>query len=451
MDVNFRDESDKIAGRYGAYPESQRVATPDSRKTSTGQIGHYRSRFHPHVWQRGEKLEANQSILINFHPPIEEVAVTFLLSSYVAESHFDYLPSVYKDAISDGPLMTCIRAVGLVGVSQDSGQLDLMNMARRQYTYALRTTNAALQSPEKAVLDETLAAVMLLSLFETVSHDDQEPSEKWTSHVDGALTLLTCRGPQQFQSPLGRALFMQISNNIRVSCVQNRRRIPAGLLSLTAQASPFLDTANPASRFSAIVEAFTDLRAAVDDGGITEPASRVRLAQEIDDECLSLALDMPDGWLYDVAYTNTHDIAIFRTEYHIYKTHRIAQMWNTIRMTRLLLNEMIWGNLATALPNCSWLRDPPAQIARNMAEEILASLPQFTQFSPNGSKLYSPTLASSCFLLWPLEVVGTSPLSTPPMRAYVINRLRYMGIQMKVRQALGVAEKLEQGSLSQDW
>ncbi len=124
-------------------------------------------------------------------------------------------------------------------------------------------------------------------------------------------------------------------------------------------------------------------------------------------------------------------------------------MWNTIRMTRLLLNEMIHESLAKVrsdsgcdtIPNYSSLRDHHAKLARDIAMEILASVPQFTQFSPNRTKLFPPTVASICFLIWPLEVVGTSALSTWPMRVYVMSRSRYMGAQMNIRQALDVAEK----------
>jgi Fungal specific transcription factor domain len=357
--------------------------------------------------------------------------------------------------------MTCIHAVGLASLAYDSKRPEVMEMARCQYSHALRTTNAALQTPKRAILDETLASVMLLGLFEVVAHESEEPSDKWASHVNGALTLLVHRGPQQFKSALGRALFMQISSSIRVSCVQQMLRIPSSLIALTTQASPFLDSDNPVSRFSAITEAFTDLRTAIETGRITEPTAVVRFAREVDNQALTLSSEMPLDWAYDVAYTNRGGDEVFGNKYHIYKDHRTAQMWNTIRMTRLLLNQMIHEHLIkVASLNKSYdntldfssLCDHVAKVARDMATEILASVPQFTRFSPGGSTtLFSPTVASSCFLIWPLEVAGTSSLSTEPMRLYVINRLRYMGNQMNVRQALGVVEKLEQGILSQDW
>lgn len=394
----------------------------------------------------------------SLHQPIEYIAATFLLSSYIIDSHFEYLPTLSKIAMTGGPLTACIRAVGLASISHHSGRPEMMDVGRRQYTHALRITNKALQSPEKAVLDETLASVMLLALFELVAHQDEESSDKCTSHVNGALALLIYRGPTQFRSPIGLLLFHQISSSIKVSCVQRRLRVPSDLAVLNAQASPFLDAANPVSRFSAITEAFTDLLVAIENNQITELACLVRLANEVDNEVRLLALDMPVGWLYDVAHLHADDVAVFEKVYHTYRNHRVAQMWNTIRMTRLLLNQKIHESLAHAGLDDFWDTvldySPPcdhyAEVARAMAAEILASVPHSTLFSPDGSTLFSPTVASSYFLLWPLEVVASSALSTAPMRAYVINRLRYMGTQMKVRQALEVAEKLEQGSLSQD-
>ena len=408
-----------------------------------------------------EKSQLPDLISPSLYQSIEETAVNFLLSSYITDSHFEYLPTLSKLATTGGPLMTCIRAVGLASISHDLGRPELMAASRHQYTQALRTTGKALQCPDRAMLDETLASVMLLALFEIVAHRDEESSDQWTSHVNGAVALLVHRGPMQFKSTYGLLLFNQIRSNINVNCIQRRLRLPSDLTSLTAQAAPFLDNANPISRFSAITEALTDLLAAIEDGQITEAACVTRLARELDSEARSLALDMPAaGWSYEVLSREKDDSAVFGKAYHIYKDHRVAQMWNTIRMTRLLLNQTIHETLVHASPDDFWDTIPaqfshpsenPAKIAREMATAILASIPQFTQFSPDGNALFSPTVASSCFLLWPLELVGSSRLSTPSMCAYAIGRLRYMDTQMKVRQARQVADKLEQGSLSQDW
>jgi Fungal specific transcription factor domain len=355
--------------------------------------------------------------------------------------------------------MSCVRAVGLASISHSLGHPEVMHSARWQYSRALRTTNEALKTPEKAILNDTLASVMLLALFEIVAHQNQEPSDQWAGHINGALTLLVHRGPSQFRSAIGLLLYRQVSTSIIASCVQHKLRIPSGLVYVRAQASLYIDNADPVWRFFAITDALTDLRAAIEDGQMTDPVSVIRRATEVDNEARSLSPDMPVAWSYVVAYSSTDDVAVFERTYHIYKDHRAAQMWNTIRMTRMLLNEVIHENLAKARSDSSWTTVPKystllehhASVSRAMTTEILASVPQFTQFSPNGSTLFSPTVASSCFLLWPLEVVASSPRSTTSMRRYAIDRLRYMGAKMNVRQALEVAEKLEKGSVSLDW
>jgi Fungal specific transcription factor domain len=428
--------------------------------------------YGPHPWPRHgrcgksqappsednqKKFEMASSMLTSLHQPIEDIGFSFLLSSYIADSHFEYLPTLSKVATSDGPLTACARAVGLASISHDMRRPEVMEKARHQYSQALSITNKALQSPKKALLDETLAAVMLLSLFELVSHQDQESSNKWASHINGALSLLVLRGSTQFKSTMGMLMFTQISSNIRVNCVQRRLRMPPDLLFLMSQASPVVDAANPNMRFggfAAIVDAFTNLRADIEDGHITEPASIIRTAREVDERARVLASNLPAACLYDIVDLSTNDAAVFDKKYHIYKDHRVAQQWNTIRMTRLLLHEIIYDNLIRPeLPSYLSLCNHFTQSARHMASEILASVPQFTEFSPMGNPLFSATIASSCFLIWPLELVASSPLSTTSMRVYAIGRLRYMGVEMKVRQALEVVEKLEQGSRSQsqDW
>jgi Fungal specific transcription factor domain len=390
--------------------------------------------------------------------PIEDIAVNFLLSHYITGSQFEYLLILSKVAVTGGSLLACVRAVGLASISRSLGHPEVMDSARWQYSRALRMTNEALQTPEKAILDDTLASVMLLALFEIVAHQNQEPSDQWAGHINGALTLLVLRGSSQFRSAIGLLLFRQVSSSIRANSVQHKLRIPPGLLYLRAQASPYIDIANPVWRFTAITDALTDLRASTEHGQITEPVSVIRRATQVDNEARSLSLDMPEAWSYVVAYSSADDVAVFERTYHIYKDHRAAQMWNTIRMTRMLLNEIIHENLAKArsdscgtVPDCSSLREHYASVSRAMTTEILASVPQFTEFSPSGSTLFSPNVASSCFLLWPLEAVASSPRSTTSMRSYAMDRLRYMGSQMNVRQALEVVEKLEEGCVSQDW
>lgn len=272
---------------------------------------------------------------------------------------------------------------------------------------------------------------------------------------------LSIVGPRQFRSAVGLLLFNQIDNNIRVGCIKRQLGLPSDLLTLSAQAAPFLDMASPISRFSAVTEALTEFLAAIENSQITEAAYVIRSARELDSETRSVGSGMSAaGWSYEVLLAEKDDSAVFGKAYHIYKNHRVAQTWNTIRMTRLLLNQIIHESLVHASPGDFWGMVPdhfshphenPAKIVREMATEILSSVPQFTNFSSDGSVLFSPTVASSCFLLWPLELVGSSRLSTAAMRTYAIGRLRYMDTQMKVRQARSVAEKLEQGSSSQDW
>lgn len=464
QDLIFRDESSKAADRHrrglkrhrnGADKHQDSQALNPYRHSSEESLENepHALRFVNHRLQ--PRLEVQ---LLN--QPVGDIAKAFFLTTYIIGSHFDWLPILCSSAVSGGALMASLQAVSLASLSQELRRPELMESARKHYIRAIRTTNTALVSPEKALLDDTLASVTVLSLFETLAYDGEDDGEEstdnWANHVNGSVELLKRRGMRQFQSAIGVTLFKQIASNIRVYCVQRKLRVSTEFRSLCSVAEPFLDTEDPVWRFSAIVEAFTDIRAGIRSREITDPFAIICLAKKLDDEALALTASMPTSWQYDVVQTNREDAGIFGGEYHIYKDHRIAQLWNSIRMTRLLLHEIIHSQAASASEGnsaslCDLLQDHSAGIGAQVATEICLSVGQFTGSLPCISAMFSPTVASGCALIWPLCVVGASSLSSRPLCAFAVDRLRWIGKELNIPQAVEAAKGLETGTLSQEW
>lgn len=80
----------------------------------------------------------------------------------------DYLLPLMKDEKSNGHLQHAFNACSLahLGNRVKSNGEDIPNRALSEYTKALSSTHRALKDPEASKTDATLAAVLLLGLYE---------------------------------------------------------------------------------------------------------------------------------------------------------------------------------------------------------------------------------------------------------------------------------------------
>lgn len=92
---------------------------------------------------------------------------------------------------------------------------DCGSVAFSHYTKALSATAAALQDPESAKSDATLATILLLGHFENVM-GERAGVAAWGSHIQGAIQLVKARGPGQLSTYTGRHLF----NAVRAQMVR---------------------------------------------------------------------------------------------------------------------------------------------------------------------------------------------------------------------------------------
>lgn len=86
---------------------------------------------------------------------------------------------------------------------------DFEQVALTKYTKALSSTYKALRDPELAKHDTTLAAILLLGLFENISAK-QLGMLAWGSHTEGAIQLVKARGKKQLRTKVGLLLFIAV-------------------------------------------------------------------------------------------------------------------------------------------------------------------------------------------------------------------------------------------------
>ena len=114
------------------------------------------------------------SISHTLPPSLEEQAKCFFFQNYVLEDcrasrgHFDYLPGIYMNLKVQRFLEDAVVALGLAGLANLTKGAKVMLKANIRYTAAVRAVSSALGEVEQVTADQTLIAVMLLSLYEVI-------------------------------------------------------------------------------------------------------------------------------------------------------------------------------------------------------------------------------------------------------------------------------------------
>jgi hypothetical protein len=108
--------------------------------------------------------------------PVEQQALNYFLANWVlvpkpgqstvTRGFLDYILPLMKHEPSNSHLTTSFQAVSLASLGNRPNSKPVLVQAWRTYTKALSYVNKALANPAIQKSDSTLAAVMLLGLFE---------------------------------------------------------------------------------------------------------------------------------------------------------------------------------------------------------------------------------------------------------------------------------------------
>lgn len=384
-------------------------------------------------------------------------AITYFLTSFLEASHFDYLPPIYLQSTQSSPLAVATQCVATASLASDWRDSRVMNEARKQYSQALTLINAALRSPAEAVKDSTLISVLLLALFETLAFEGRHSPDDWTAHTLGAAAIIRLRGKAQFDTHLGRRLFLQVATNIRVSHGQQKKHVPEDFRQLEKEAWSNMDRSNPVIRLSALTDAFVNLRADLQFLSPRDPVAVIERCEEVNRQAVALLENLPSEYQYEVLGPDQAPSWSFRGTAHRYPNTRIALHYNAIRMMRLFIHEWVYfhaqgiiegtpeSSTSSVTGSLQDQQEAAKTIAQQMSFDILATVPQFTQLSTT-----SPPLTSR-FLIWPLSAVGETTLSPPDAREYSVKCLRLLGDLSRMQQASKAAEMLEEQQILEDW
>ncbi|KAL7928128.1 hypothetical protein V8C35DRAFT_318862 [Trichoderma chlorosporum] len=361
---------------------------------------------------------------------VEDVAISYFMCSYIRYSKFQhYLPDLYMQSpkIEDA-LSTALSATSLATFAIRRRDQSFMFKAQRYYSVALARTNAAISdhiifSDHAGVaLDRTLAAILLLGLFEVTFGGKTSP-EQWATHNLGAFNLLQLRQNPQFRSRISIQILNHIYKNIHGSCFQRRVALPPELAVLRS-ATPHLDPKDPQAKLTPLVDKVIALRARVSDLSTSSEKStfiHMQDARQLDRDAASLVE-------YFQQQVRLLTLTGQETTASQSPSPWVLRFPSAVLSLRLFLNEVIWQGATltmtdenvqgggTVLPyqiqdwsSLASLKEESLKNGEDIATQLLACVSCFEEPHPADFK-FSP---SARILGWPLSLVAKSAICSP--------------------------------------
>ncbi|KAH7402137.1 hypothetical protein DE146DRAFT_456302 [Phaeosphaeria sp. MPI-PUGE-AT-0046c] len=430
-----------------------------------------------------------ESMVREVMPSVEDQALGFFIGNYVSRpkfvprGQFEWVTELIANPLTEDILRHSINAASLASFAVATKSPIIMQQAQAAYGSALHLTNAALRINETAVKDSTLMSVIMLGTYENFVFQDKRSVQAWQRHVDGACSLLSLRGKEQFQRELSRRLFHQFYGTILLVALETGRPVHQGMRELYHHMTPN-------SEYSVHGRAWTTRLVDVMHGSISlnqdrdsDPNSMVNTALDLDRELNDIKALMPTVWDSERISLESPSEHLYGNVYDIYLDPWIAQMWNNLTSCRINLFKVVQTNLAKGM-----LFEPPLfaqeehaelgtralQIQMESVQAIVAAVPQITGMIPFPDpqtarrRASDPTISISeetgamkgvsqpgtyldptqstqmVHLIWPLYDAAKLPFASKEMVQWAIGILHFIALRIGNRQAVVLADELKE-------
>ena len=424
LDLSLRDETKKLASQqideeaYGASCHRSQHSSKDRIPEDSLML----------ITQWKQKV-------VSFLPIdlASAVGTNFLLTGFQHGVYHQYLPAIYLSSTSSPVLSLSVEAVGLVCLSFGRNDGQLMMKAKEQHIVALRSTSKVLLRTSNTTSPYAMAAsILLLALFAVMSPDNPHASETWTSHVDGAFTLLTAWHATQKCSVASTLpaenLVRHVVNCMQLSHFQQRKHLPPHIQKLYGA----LAGIGVQTRLHTVINGLADLHLKMRD----TRSDYTQDVQVLDAEIVSILAMLKQSHPFTMARSNTKQTN--EPICYQYPSHRACQSWNFVRVLRLSLNEALLAhltrtqriNLETTLAGVRLKQSILAKIA-STTFDICASVPAYLRpasFFNKRTEISGATGRPDLIhwahsLVWPLAMVQAAPSTPRTLTTFVDNTL----------------------------
>ncbi|KAI0121669.1 hypothetical protein BJ170DRAFT_132264 [Xylariales sp. AK1849] len=413
-----------------------------------------------------------QAIMPSVSIPVETRADCHFVANFIlipqqgsTRGFLDFLLPMLKVDGPSGHLQRAFNACALALLNNCPGaRNNYADKALNEYTYALKGTNVALRDPAVQNSDSTLAAVLLLGLFENITAK-QLGMLAWGSHIEGAIQLVKQRGRKQLRTRAGLLLFIAVRTQMIIHTLTSGKAPIMGVEWWINDAIKD-ETAGQCQR---LMIKTGELRAEVTrlmnciartPQNIEIMLNMIRRAQMVDQEAVNWMNNVPEVWRYrTVAWEDNvpnGDYAkaeVYPGRVDLYTDYYIASVWNLCRTSRLINASLIvrcaaWvcspvdyrttPEYATSARTCvatitDIIASAPYHLGWHLKrQEILrkANLGQFACGEEDALKGLA-----GYFLTWPLACVHSQDYTTDTQRAWINGRLRYIADELGIKYA----------------
>lgn len=185
-----------------------------------------------------------------------------------------------------------------------------------------------------------MLSVLVLGLFEMIGGSRARGLEAWQKHLNGAAALARMRGMSSFRSPAGMRMFVMLTQNILIACIQNELPMPKDLLEMRREVASMLQDRSSGFEIYSAMYKILQLRYDIKQGRATDLDQMLDNFTDAEDDFERALSLFPESWGYHKCrLPQPLRPGFFDNVYHVYPNLKIARIWNGLRTCRLLILE----------------------------------------------------------------------------------------------------------------
>ncbi|KAH8719484.1 hypothetical protein GQ44DRAFT_364692 [Phaeosphaeriaceae sp. PMI808] len=400
--------------------------------------------------------------------PPEYEAVPFFFKNFIAlpqqaestRGFLEYLLPLYNRARPASVLHLATTAVAMATCGQYPGRHDLLREAVATYGKALKKLNDDLKNPVMSKSDETVLAILMFSLYETIMSTD-DTIAAWANHVDGAVTLTKLRGTDQFNNEMSHAVFRAVRTMMITSCVQRSKPVDE-FPGSNGWIGGDLSEENVANRLTLICLDLPSLRARAnllttttpyDAAHESEAKEIYEFAKMVDGNLAEWHRTLPAEWKHRTIGVMSEvlapeDLALSEKwpgEQHVYNDVPLASIVNDYRVCRIFCQRVIiacinWLSIGGHIDTDNDYNQS-VFVIQQMVDGISACVPFHLKYELQvvAREMGQEENAAEAFggytLVWPLYVAANAETIPQTQRDWLLGRLSVIGTKFGLSSA----------------
>lgn len=405
---------------------------------------------------------------------LEDQALCYFFDQYsipkkplCTPGHMEYIPPLYAvsrergDDVSSSCLRWAVDAAAFSSLANEANIPTLSRQAWKRYGMALRELKEALDAPGSPVKNETLAAIVLLTIFEDING---ERKGLQSSHVAGFELLVRLRSEGQLANNYGRSLFnfAYTQMQIQILALGDRPRMDMdSLVGLFDHSHPTHLMMSTVSKISSFIWNVSSQLWSSRNTDLQTPMgeSLPRLIESgklLDSELTQWCQVIPIEWLPCMIHSATGETLI------TYRSVSVAILWNFYRSARSVILYALHRICQSLQSLATDSREQlitlslqklggvsPEKSIRDLFGEICKSIPfSLGDIDIQGKPIFSSQRNSQLRavqgyqLLWPLWHMTQCEFSSWEQRSQARAALQRLGSQFGIKLALVLANSI---------